>query len=142
MQTTIPFGPQLIGQTEKTLNVLLSREIASAQLTEPLWVTLSFAVTSGGEADLDAFKERLGDAIKITAQDVRARVAALIDAGLMELREGRLLAVTNAGHELHRRIRSRVAEITERLWGDLPDQDLLVAGRVLATVLDRARAEF
>jgi hypothetical protein len=27
------------------------------------------------------------------------------------------------------------------MWGDLPDQDLAAAGRVLTTVLERANAE-
>jgi DNA-binding MarR family transcriptional regulator len=143
MSSTIPFGPQLIGQTEKTLNALLTREIASVQLTEPQWVTLSLAVMGGGgETSRDAFIERLTDAVKITPQEAQNRVSSLLDAGLMETRDGQLLAVTDAGNEVFRRIRGRTAEITERLWGDLPDEDLQVAGRVLATVLDRARAEF
>jgi hypothetical protein len=34
-----------------------------------------------------------------------------------------------------------VTEITQRLWGDLPAEDLAIAGRVLGTVLVRANAE-
>ena len=35
-----PFGPQLIGETEKTLNALLLRHLDGTGLTEPQWVTL------------------------------------------------------------------------------------------------------
>jgi hypothetical protein len=42
---------------------------------------------------------------------------------------------------LHAQIRGAATEITARLWGDLPADDLDAAGRVLATVLDRANAE-
>ena len=49
---------------------------------------------------------------------------------------------TSAGQQLHTRIRVGVAQITERLWGDLPAADLETAARVLTIVLDRAGAEF
>ena len=38
-----PFGPQLIGETEKTLNALLRRLLQGTGLTEPQWVTLRLA---------------------------------------------------------------------------------------------------
>ena len=51
------------------------------------------------------------------------------------------VAVTDAGKQLHARIRSANLELTERLWGDLPPEDLATAAEVLATVLERANAE-
>jgi hypothetical protein len=48
---------------------------------------------------------------------------------------------TDAGQQLHRQIRTAVSQITQRLWGDLPAEDLATAGRVLSTVLARANAE-
>jgi hypothetical protein len=39
------------------------------------------------------------------------------------------------------RVRGSVTETTERLWGDLPADDLATAGRVLNTILGRANAE-
>jgi hypothetical protein len=47
----------------------------------------------------------------------------------------------DAGRQLHAGVRGAVTAITERLWGDLPQEDLESAGRVLATVLARANAE-
>jgi hypothetical protein len=47
------FGPQLIGETEKTLNALLRRFLDSTGLTEPQWVTLRLA----GQLD-DSVDER------------------------------------------------------------------------------------
>jgi hypothetical protein len=38
-------------------------------------------------------------------------------------------------------VRTAVTQITERLWGDVPAEDLATAGRVLSTVLARANAE-
>ena len=38
-----PFGPQLIGETEKTLNALLHRFLRGTGLNEAQWVTLRLA---------------------------------------------------------------------------------------------------
>jgi hypothetical protein len=35
-----------------------------------------------------------------------------------------------------------VSEITRRLWGDLPAEDLDTTGRTLAVILERANAHF
>jgi hypothetical protein len=47
--------------------------------------------------------------------------------------------VTDAGRRLHSRISAAVADITQRLWGDLAAEDLATAARVLSTVLARAQ---
>jgi hypothetical protein len=49
--------------------------------------------------------------------------------------------LTDRGQRVHGRVRAATTEITERLWGDLPADDLATAGRVLDTVLARANAE-
>ncbi len=52
---TTPFGPQLIGETEKTLNALLLRHLDALAggdgLTEPQWVTLRVANMLDGTVD-------------------------------------------------------------------------------------------
>lgn len=52
-----PFGPQLIGEAEKTLNAILRKFLEGTGLTEPEWVTLRIAtardgVEGGGDGDL------------------------------------------------------------------------------------------
>ena len=49
-----PFGPRLIGETEKTLNALLCRLLAGTGLTEPQWVTLRLADLLDGSVDAEA----------------------------------------------------------------------------------------
>lgn len=51
------------------------------------------------------------------------------------------MSLTDAGSELHARISAAATEVTERLWGDLPAEDLATAGRVLSAVAARADAE-
>jgi len=141
MSANPTFGTRLIGQTEKTLNAILDRQLAGTGLTEPQWLTL--AVMSGGPVERGQFAARVADAVKLSDADVQARISELAAAELLDAAgdDGSTIAVTDAGKQLHARIRGVVAEITERLWGDLPTEDLATAGRVLATVLERANAE-
>jgi hypothetical protein len=139
MSTTPTFSTQLIGQTEKTLNAILGRLLAGTGLSEPQWVTLTVAVMSGGAADRETFVSRIADSLKISDGEARARIDELTAAGL--LGEGSPVRVTEAGRQLHARIRGTVVEITDRMWGDLPPEELAATGRVLTIVLERATAE-
>jgi DNA-binding MarR family transcriptional regulator len=58
----------------------------------------------------------------------------------MDLADRVRVAVTDAGKEQWSAIRSAVSDVTEELWGDLPDQDIATAGRVLNIVLSRRNA--
>jgi DNA-binding MarR family transcriptional regulator len=139
MSTTPTFSTQLIGQTEKTLNAILDRLLTGTGLSEPQWVTLTVAVMSTVAADRDAFASRIAGSLKISDDEARTRIDELVAAGLLE--DGSPVRVTDAGRQLQARIRGEVVEITERMWGDLPPEDLAAAGRVLTTVLERASAE-
>jgi hypothetical protein len=143
MSPTPAFGTQLVGQTEKALNAILERQLADTDVTEPQWVILTIAVMNGGTIDSAPFVSRVVGALKITDVEAQARMDELAAAGLLEAveRDGERVSVTAAGSDLHARIRTAVSEITQRLWGDLPAEDLATAGRVLATVLERANAE-
>jgi len=143
MSTTPAFSTQLIGQTEKTLNAILDRLLAGTGLTEQQWVTLTLAVMSGGAVDLSAFASRIADGLKISDAEARTRIDELAAARFLEMSDADTspVRVTDAGAELHARIRTQVVEITGRMWGDLPAEDLAAAGRVLTTVLERANAE-
>ena len=143
MSDTPTFGTQLIGKTEKALNAILDRQLAGTGLTEPQWVTLTLAVMSGGTIDQDPFLSRIAGAMKISHAEARARIDELAAAQLLQVPEddGSPVSVTDAGSQLHARIRTAVTEITERLWGDLPAEDLAVAAGVLGAVLARANEQ-
>jgi DNA-binding MarR family transcriptional regulator len=141
MSTDPPFGTQLIGQTEKALNAILDRELTGTGLTEPQWVTLTIAVMSGGTVDSAALANRVAGALKVSDAQARVRIDELAASGLLEANTDQAVSVTETGSRLQARIRATVTEITQRLWGDLPPDDLRAAGRVLTTVLDRANAE-
>jgi hypothetical protein len=104
MSATPTLSTQLIGQTEKTLNAILGRLLAGSGLSEPQWVTLTLAVMSRGPIERDALVDRVGDALKISEAEARARVDELAAAELIEA-EGSSVEVSGAGNELHARIR-------------------------------------
>jgi DNA-binding MarR family transcriptional regulator len=141
MGTTPTFGTAVLGQTEKALNAILRRALDGTGLTDLQWVTLAMTVASGESLDHDELVGRVAGVLKVSEAEAQARIAELAAAQLLQASGGQPVKLTDAGRELHREVRSAVTPITERLWGDLPADDLATAGRVLSTVLARANAE-
>jgi hypothetical protein len=142
MSTYPSLSTRVIGQTEKTLNAILNRQLAGTGLTESHWVILTLALASGGTVKRDPFTRQVAGALKISEAQAQARIAELVAARqLQDAREGSAMAVTDAAQQLHGRIRDVISEITQRLWGDLPAEDLDTAGRVLSIITERANAE-
>jgi hypothetical protein len=142
MSTYPTFSPRVIGQTEKTLNAILVRQLAGTGLTEPQWVILTLAVTSGGTAGHEAFTRMVTDALKISETQAHALIGDLVTAGRLRITgEPPAVMVTGPGRQSHSRIGTAIADITRRLWEDLPAEDLATAGRVLAIITDRANVE-
>jgi hypothetical protein len=84
----------------------------------------------------------VADALKISETEAQARVGDMVTAQQLQITgEGSAVTVTGAAQQLHTRIRTAIAQITQRLWGGLPAEDLATAGRVLAIITERANAE-
>ncbi|MFJ1702982.1 hypothetical protein [Kitasatospora sp. NPDC088346] len=81
--------------------------------------------------------------LKIDAAAALAVLAELTTAGLLAepSGEGGRLGLTDAGRARHEAIRAAVGELTARLYGGLPAEDLAAAARVLTAVTARADAE-
>ena len=141
MSATPTFSPRLIGETEKTLNAILDRHLAGSGLTEQHWITLTFAIVSGGSIDRGELVRQVVRGAKFSEQDVRARVSELVGRQLLDDSASSEVTVTDAGAQLHAQIRAATTELTERLWGDLPADELATTARVLGIVLERANAE-
>jgi hypothetical protein len=126
---TIAFGPELLGQTEKTLGALLTRALDRTGLTERHWVTLRLAESTedGDLALVIADRARFPDAPQL--------VGELTDRGLLAADR-----LTPAGRELLSQVRGRSASLIGPLWDDLPADEVASATRVLNTVLSRARS--
>ena len=144
MTATIPtaaptFGTQAIGQTEKALNAILERQLAGTDITEPQWVALTLTVVSGGLPTY-ALIERVSGVLRIEQPAAGQRIAELAAANLVHTTPDGTTEATERGKAQWTQVKAAITQITERLWGDLPEQDLATAGRVLNTVLTRANA--
>jgi hypothetical protein len=128
---TTPFGPQLIGETEKTLNALLLRHL-NGELTEPQWVTLRVAHILDGTADHDGLVAAVADRAHFA--DAAQLVDDLTQRGLLD--DGRL---TSEGRELLKRLQASISDDASALFDDLAPDDVAATERVLNKLLSRAR---
>jgi hypothetical protein len=124
---TTPFGPQLIGETEKTLQALLRRALDGTGLDERLWVALRVA----DQPDGTPLRERL--AKRAHFSDADALVTDLDRRGLVAAD-----AATDDGQAMLTRVLARSAALSGPIWDDIEDAD--AAARALTEVLSRARA--
>jgi DNA-binding MarR family transcriptional regulator len=127
-----PFGPQLIGETEKTLNALLYRHLAGTGLTEPQWVTLRLAQQLDGTVDAAGLTQAVRDRARFP--DAGDHVAALEARGLVD--RGRL---TDSGRGLLTEVQTAVAVDAAPIFDGLPADDVAATTRVLNEVVSRAR---
>jgi hypothetical protein len=128
-----PFGPRLIGETEKTLNALLRRFLDGTGLTEPEWVALRLADQLDGSVDADGLTAAIADRAHFAdAVDI---VNALGDRDLLD--DGRL---TPAGRDLVDAVQRAISTGTAAVWDDLPADEVAAATRVLNEVVGRARS--
>ena len=142
MSTYPTLSTRVIGQAEKTLGAILDRQLAGTGLTEPQWVILTLAVTSGAAVERKQFTRMVAGALKISETQARARVGDMVTTQQLQITgEAPAVTATGAARQLHSRISAAITQITQRLWGDLPAGDLATAGRVLAIITERANAE-
>lgn len=123
-----PFGPQLIGETEKTIGAILHRLLDGTGLTGSEWVTLRIAQQNDGAdlAALAADRAHFADAAELVA-GLRAR--GLVTGN----------TTSEAGFELVGSMEQQIKAATAPIWDSLPADDVAAAERVLNEVVARAR---
>lgn len=143
MSTTPTLNGQVIGQAHAATRAVLERLLASTGITFQQSVALNATADSGGAIDRDQLVGRMVAGLKIDDSAALATIAELTALDLMEALPGNgtRIGLTDAGQALNRQIRAAIGEITTRLYGDLPADDLSTAGRVLTLVTARANAE-
>jgi hypothetical protein len=124
---TLTFGPQLVGQTEKTLQALLRQALAGTGLDERLWVTLRLA----SQPDDATLRDRVADLAQFGDAD---HLVTTLEQRQLVAND----APTAAGHALLETVLARSAALSGPIWEDLPDAD--AAARALTELLTRARA--
>jgi len=125
------FGPQLIGETEKSLNAVLRRVLQGTGLSESHWVTMRLA-RQLADADRAALVEATVD--RAHFPDAAQLVDRLNERGLLD--GGRLSA---RGRELIESLQTSIAETTAPIWSDLTTDDVAATERVLNEIVRRSR---
>jgi DNA-binding MarR family transcriptional regulator len=142
-------GPTLtgqdIGQAEHATRAVLDRLLARTGTQFHGWVIINLLAGGGGALGEDELTGRITHGLKIGEDSVHAAAAELAWQGLIRRepaagRETRV-ALTPAGTARFEQIQGGIGQVTQRLYGGLPESDLAIAHRVLTTVTERANAE-
>jgi hypothetical protein len=107
------------------------------------WVALTLTTAAGGTIDRDQLLSRMTSALKVDHATAQTAIAELTATKLLADQPGEAARVglTDTGQARHRQLRTAIDQLTARLYGDLPAEDLATAGRVLGVLTTRANAE-
>jgi len=109
--TTPILNGQVLGVAANATRAVLDRLLAQHSTTANQWIALRATTVAGGDLPTGELVDRLIDGLKIGSSEALGAVA------------------------------EPLAEITGRMYADLPPDDLATAGRVLTLLAARANAE-
>ncbi|MBQ0991135.1 hypothetical protein KBX08_13675 [Micromonospora sp. H61] len=141
--STIPtLNGQVIGQAHYATRALLER--ATAALGVEFNQLLALNVLANGPTERAHFTHRITSTLKVDEQEVQRVLTTLVDANLAQAdhdADAPRLRLTDAGHAVQARIADAVANISARLYADIPANEASAAARALSLVTQRANAE-
>jgi len=132
---------QDIGQAEKATRAVLDVLLERTGTGFHQWVVLNRLALAGGTLDQPQLTRDMMHGLKVKAEAVDAAVRQVLETGQAERQAEGMLSLTPAGEAKFREIRDGISDISARLYGGIPEEDLAVAKRVLATVIERANEE-
>jgi DNA-binding MarR family transcriptional regulator len=142
MSTAPTLNGQVIGQAERATRAILDRLLTRMGATFHHWVALNLT-TNGQTIERHEITRQMTQSLKIDERTAQTAIDELVSAALLEAVPGdeHHVRLTAAGRARHLEIRAAIAEVTARLYRDLPADDLATAGRVLTIITGRANAE-
>jgi hypothetical protein len=133
---------QVIGQAHYATRALLDQVLTRKGIGFEQSLALNATASSdGGGIDREQLITRMTGALKTERSAAAATLTELTDAGLLEALPGGELRLTDRGAALNGEIRGAIGELTQRLYGDFPAEELAIAGRVLTALTERANQE-
>lgn len=138
MTTAPTLNGQIIGQTERATRAVFDLVLADADISFESWVTLNLVATPG-ELSEESLLEQLVTGLRVSPAIAHDATGDGRRRGLIT--GDTTIRPTPAGSELFERITAGIAGIADRLYGDIPADDLVTARRVLEIVTARARQE-
>ncbi|NUO99325.1 MAG: winged helix DNA-binding protein [Nonomuraea sp.] len=143
MTTTTPplLNPRVIALAHYAARAVLEQVLARYDLTFQQSVTLRLAAVADGPVEREHIVDGVVGSLKIDTTEASAVVDGLIAAQLLAPQEPSQLRITDAGRELYDTTSAATAPISARVYADIAEEDLAVAGRVLTLITERANAE-
>ncbi|WP_406260482.1 MarR family transcriptional regulator [Streptomyces nigra] len=143
MTTSTPprLDPRVIALAHYASRALLEQVLARHGATFQQSVTLRAAAAAGGPVERDRLVGEVVGSLKCEPAEARSVVDGLVSAGLLATDGPSAVRVTDAGRELQAATSAETAPLTARVYADLPEEDLAVAGRVLTLITERANRE-
>ena len=138
--TTPTLNGAVLGQAALATRAVLDRLLARSGTSFHQSVALNVTAAQGGTIERDQLVERMVGGLKLEPATIRADLDAAERAGLLRTEAG-VTSLTDAGRDRFAQITAATTEVTDRLYADLPAEDLAVAGRMLTILTERANAE-
>ncbi|MFD7323587.1 MarR family transcriptional regulator [Streptomyces sp. NPDC059875] len=129
-----------VGLAHYAARGVLEHVLARHGITFQQQVALRAAVIADAPQTPDDLVTQVRDSLKADPADIHATLDELLAKQLL-VADGAHLRPTDAGRELIPAVGAETAPISARIWGGIPTEDLVTAGRVLALVTERANAE-
>jgi DNA-binding MarR family transcriptional regulator len=140
MTTTAPrLDPRVIGLAHYAGRAVLESVLTRHGLDFQQQITLRLVAVADGPLGREQLVGEVVSALKVDEATVRDVVEQLIAAKLVAA-DGSDVRLTDAGRERFDRVSSETSVYTAQVYADIPDQDLEIAGRVLALITERANA--
>ncbi|MEW2147136.1 hypothetical protein AB0869_30420 [Micromonospora vinacea] len=142
MSTVPTLNGQVIGHAHYATRALLER--ATAPLGVEFNQLLALNVLANGPTEPAPLTQRITSTLKVDEQEVRRVLASLVDANLAQVdhdADTPRLRLTDAGQAVQARIADAVADLSARLYADIPADEASAAARALTLVTQRANAE-
>lgn len=141
MTTTAPAADaRVLGLAHYAARAVLESVLDRHGATFQQQITLRLVVVAGQPVEREALVTQVVGALKVDPAEARGVITELGAKGLITV-DGSDVRVTDAGGDFYTRVSAETGEISARIWGGIPAEDLAAAGRVLATVTERADAE-
>ena len=131
---------QVIGQTQHAIQAVLDAVLVETDTSFHQWVLIRQVALGGGNIARAALIDALTDGLKIDDGRAVAVLEEVVALGLAAA-PADTVELTPAGNKRYERIANAGAQITVRLYGDLPPEDLETTRRVLTIVRERANVE-
>ncbi|WFP48713.1 hypothetical protein PL263_11395 [Methylomonas sp. EFPC3] len=119
------------------MRALLEQKLQNVNLSFAEWTVLAFTSGAPLKSD-DVVQRQITGHIIAAAADGHESIGRLTRAGLIAKNQDDVLAHTESGKAVFIRLSGEVEGMTQRLYGDLPIEDLQATHRTLTEIAKRA----